>query len=169
MNKVDDRNDNLARALEIQIPGVTEVRDVPGLDNSTVLDRLLSKLCEHIKGKGLTSLYWVSGVHTREIADGVLNAMAESIGESSIQGDNCVIVAKPGDAEILKAFDSQYDFSILPMNEIYADSFIVVNESAVLDVTPVVGDDGDPEFSEDPTVVSLYTGLFNILKNGTTT
>ncbi|MCI0795932.1 MAG: hypothetical protein J4N99_03880, partial [Chloroflexi bacterium] len=87
---------------------------------------------------------------------------------SSFDGDTYVIVAKPGDAEMLEAFNSRYKFRILSMNEIYADSFIVVNESAVLDVTPIVGDDGNPEFSEDPTVVSLYTGLFNILKNGTT-
>ena len=74
----------------------------------------------------------------------------------------------PGDSELLNAFKSQYSFRILSMDEIYADSFIVVNESAVLDLTPIVGDEGDPEFSEDATVVSLYTGLFNILKNGTT-
>ena len=32
-------------------------------------------------------------------------------------------------------------------------------------MTPVASDDGEPEFTDDPTVVSLYIGLFNMLKN----
>lgn len=168
MSDVNNHNDNLARKFEPRTPEITKVRDVPGLDDSTMLDRFLSKLCGHIESEGLVSLYWVSGVHTKDIADRVLKVMSDALGESSFDGDTYVIVAKPGDAEMLEAFNSRYNFRILSMNEIYADSFIVVNESAVLDVTPIVGDDGNPEFSEDPTVVSLYTGLFNILKNGTT-
>lgn len=165
VNETNNRNDNLARKYD---PQVTEVDGVPGLDDSTMLDRFLSKLCDHIKSEGLVSLYWVSGVRTEEVASNILKAMAEATGESNFDGDSYVIVAKPGDAELLDTFNSQYSIRILPMNEIYADSFIVVNESAVLDVTPIVGDEGNPEFSEDPTVVSLYTGFFNILKNGTT-
>lgn len=165
---MNNHNDNLALKSEIQAAEITGVRDLPGLDDPTMLDKFLSKLCDHIKNEGLASLYWISGVRTREIADGVLKAMSDALGESNFDGETYVIVAKPGDAEMLNAFNSRYNFRILPMNEIYADSFVVVNESAVLDVTPMAGDDGNPEFSEDPTVVSLYTGLFNILKNGTT-
>ena len=168
IGEMNNQNDNLARKYEPQTPEITEVRDIPGLNDSTMLDRLLSKLCDHIESEGLVSLYWVSGVHTKDIADSVMQAMSNAIGEPNFDGDTYIIVAKPGDAEMLEAFNSQHNFRILSMNEIYADSFIVVNESAVLDVTPIAGDDGNPEFSEDPTVVSLYTGLFNILKNGTT-
>ena len=49
--------------------------------------------------------------------------------------------------------------------EFHDDSFVIVNEAIVLDMTPVASDDGDPEFSDDPTIVSLYIGLFNMLKN----
>ena len=52
------------------------------------------------------------------------------------------------------------------MKELYtSDSFVVVNEAAVLDVTPVDADDGDPEYNDDPTVVNLYIGLFNMFKS----
>ena len=47
----------------------------------------------------------------------------------------------------------------------YSDSFIVVNESIVLDMTPVDGDGGRPEYSDDSTVASLYIGLFNMLRH----
>ena len=168
MHEAKNQNEIPALAFETRVPDVTGAPEVPGLDNSTKLDRLLSKLCGHIKSEGLASLYWVSGAHTVEIADGILTAMPENIGESGIDSDSYVIVSKPGDAELLEAFESQYGFHVLSMNEIYADSFIIVNESAVLDLTPIVEYDGDPEFSEDPAVVSLYTGLFNILKHSAT-
>ena len=51
------------------------------------------------------------------------------------------------------------------MHVFHIDSFFIVNDAAVLDFTPGDTGYGQPEFTDDPTVVGLYIGLFNMLKN----
>jgi len=162
------QSDNLSRNVESLTAAGPEALIAQGVDGSPRLDRYLSSLCEHIENRGLRSFYWVSGMHTEEIADRILKSMALAKDKFEFDGNSCIIVAKPGETETLRTFERQYDFRILSMNEIYTDSFIVINDSVVLDVTPIAGNRCNLDFSEEPTVVSLYTGLFNILRNGTT-
>ncbi len=160
--------DVLARDYSSQPARVSDLPGLPEFDESSLLDRFLSRLCEHIKNEGLTSLYWVSGIHTQEIQASLLEGMAQQLAATEFAGDKFCIVIKPTDEQLLDTFGRQSGISVRNMAEFYVDSFIIVNEKAVLDVTPVATDDGDPEYNEDPTVVSLYIGLFNMLKNGTT-
>jgi hypothetical protein len=159
----------LARDYTTQSPHVPVFADLPEIDDSTLLDRFLARLCERIKAEGLTSLYWVSGIHTQEIASALLRELAETAGGQQFnEDDRFCIVIKPLDRQIVQPFNRQYAVSIGSMNEFYIDSFVVVNEKAMLDVTPVAADEGNPEYNDDPTIVSLYIGLFNMLRNGTT-
>jgi hypothetical protein len=157
------QNDNLAQPAISLAADSPEALMAPAANGSTMLDRCLSKLCEHIENMGPSSFYWVAGVHTEEIADRILKSMALAKDKFDFDGSSCIIVAKPGETESLTNFQAQYKFSILTMNEVYTDSFIVINDSAVLDVTPMIRSEGQPEFSEERTVAGLYTGLFNIL------
>ncbi len=159
--------DSLARDYSTQVIETPDFHDLPGVDDSSLLDRFLSKFSERIKNEGLNSLLWVSGIRTQDIADSLLKELKEFAGGHQFQGDDFTIVTKPSDNTFVEPFAAEFGITIRKMNEIYIDSFIIVNNEAVLDMTPVSADDGKPEFNDDPTVVSLYMGLFNMLKNNT--
>lgn len=135
-------------------------------NNPSLLRRQISRINGYIKDEGLNSLLWVSGIHTSEIASSILEAVAGKLEVLQHNTDNssCIVV-KPGEFQLVEPFSSQYSCSLRRMQEFHDDSFVIVNEAIVLDMTPVASDDGDPEFSDDPTIVSLYIGLFNMLKN----
>jgi hypothetical protein len=162
------QNDNLARNVISLNADSPEAFIAPSVNGTSMLDRCLSKLCEHIENMGLSSFYWVAGVHTEEIAERILKSMALAKDKFKFDGNSCVIVAKPAETKSLRTFEAQYKFRILSMNEVYTDSFIAINNSAVLDVTPMIRSEGRPEFCEESTVAGLYTGLFNILRDVTT-
>ncbi len=87
-------------------------------------------------------------MHTEEIADRILKSLALAKDKFKFHYKSCIIVANPGETESLRTFETQYKFRIPSMNEIYTDSFIVINDSVVLDVTPMAKSEGRPEFSE---------------------
>lgn len=151
-------------AREIQSPS-SDILGHAELPYGTLLEKFLSNLRELIESEGLTNLYWVTGIHTEEIASSLLQALETGglLGDAS--GEKFCIVARPSDVATVGLFSSRYGIKVSTMSDFYYDSFLVVNEKMVLDVTPVATDDGDPEHSNDPTIVSLYLGLFNMLRN----
>lgn len=159
-------NDSLARAYSQPNTSLQDPQTLPDSDSSSILNRQLSRITAYIKDEGLNSLQWVSGIHTTEIVASLLEALAGNVEASQANtDDSSCIVVKPGEIQLIEPFSSRYGCSLRHMQEFYDDSFVIVNEAAVLDVTPVAADDGAPEFTDDPTVVSLYIGLFNMLKH----
>ena len=156
--------DRQAQAREIQNP-TTDILGLAERPYGTLLEKFLSNLRELIESEGLTDLYWVTGIHTEDIASSLLQALEIGglLGDAS--GEKFCIVARPSDVATVGLFSSRYGMKVSTMSDFYYDSFLVVNEKMVLDVTPVATDDGDPEHSSDPTIVSLYLGLFNMLRN----
>ena len=140
--------------------------DLPEITTSSLLDRYLSRVSETIKSDGLKSLYWVTGIHTQAIASSLLDVLSQQTTETlELLAESCCIIAKPGEDRVVEPFSSRFGISVMRMEESYDDSFLIVNGASLLDVTPVAADNGAPEFHNDPTVVSLYLGLFNMLKN----
>ena len=141
-------------------------QDLPELTTSSLLDRYLSRVREAIKSEGLKSLYWVTGIHTQVIASSLLAVLSQQTTETlELLTENCCIITKPGENRVVEPFNSRFGISFMRMEESYDDSFLIVNGTALLDVTPVAADNGAPEFHNDLTVVSLYMGLYNMLKN----
>ncbi len=160
--------DNLARDYLEDIRSLPDIADLPKPDESSILDGYLGRIQDRIQSEGIRSLYWVTGISTREISDSLCEVLGEiaNIAEVTIPGD-CCIVERPGESRYLEAL-AKFGFDTCRMVMHYSDSFIVVNESIVLDMTPVDGDGGRPEYSDDPTIASLYIGLFNMLKHSST-
>ncbi|MCH8063470.1 MAG: hypothetical protein IH861_13325 [Chloroflexi bacterium] len=156
--------DRDALAREIQSPS-SDILDLAELPYGTLLEKFLFNLRELIESEGLTDLYWVTGIHTEDIASSLLQALEIGglVGDASVE--KFCIVARPSDFAMVEMLSSRYGMKVSTMSDFYFDSFLVVNEKMVLDVTPVATDDGDPEHSSDPTIVSLYLGLFNMLRN----
>ena len=129
------------------------------------LDLYLTRICDRIKSDGLSSLYWVSGIHTRELAFGLLEALpaAGNQGLDRSAENRCILV-KAVEGGITEPFRLHFGCKILTIQDSCVDSFLIVNEAAVLDVTPVTSYDGLPEYNEDPILVDLYVNLFNLLK-----
>ncbi len=154
--------DALARNFQNPSP---DILDLAQLRYGTLLEKFLSNLRELIESEGLTDLYWVTGIHTEEIASSLLQALEIGglLGDAS--GEKFCIVARPSELPTVDLMSSRYGMKVSTMSDFYVDSFVVVNEKVVLDVTPVATDDGDPECSGDPTIVGLYLGLFNMLRN----
>ena len=83
--------------------------------------------------------------------------------DSPTQEEFCVIVAPPEDTLLDEFIDEVSADARQLVQDKCSDSFLIVNGSAVLDLTPMYPDHGKPEFSDDPTVVGLYMGLFDLL------
>ena len=144
----------------------SEVSGLPDFDDSSLLDRFIFRLCDRIRDEGLKSLHWVTGIHPSAIPSGLLEGMPQDF--QAIEEENFCIVVKPGEDHLVEPFKAYFSGSVRGMQEFYTDSFVIVNGVSVLDVTPVATDDGEPEFNDDPTVVELYLGLFNMLKHRST-
>ena len=153
-----------ALAREIQSPS-SDFLGLSDLPYGTLLEKFLSDLRELVESEGLTALYWVTGIHTGDIASSLLQALETGGLSGDAAGEKFCIVARPSDVATVGLFSSSYGMKVSTMSDFYFDSFLVVNEKMVLDITPVATDDGDPEHSGDPTIVSLYLGLFNMLRN----
>ena len=136
-----------------------------GTAGTPPLDPYLSRICDRIKADGLSSLYWVSGIHTRELVSGLLEALsAAGNQELARPADNRCILIKTVERRVTEPFRLHFGCKIFTMQDSCVDSFLIVNEAAVLDVTPVTSYDGLPEYNEDPIIVDLYVNLFNLLK-----
>ena len=141
-------------------------QDLPELAQSSLLDRYLLRVFKSIEGEGIRSLYWVTGIHTQEIASSLLAVLSQQPAETlELLVENCCIIAKLGENRVVEPFSSRFGISVMRMEEFYDDSFLIVNGACLLDVTPAAADNGAPEFNDDLTVVGLYIGLFNMLKN----
>jgi hypothetical protein len=168
---VNPRQNALARDRVPPTPGRTPasaIEGLPQLEELTLLDRYLVRLCERIKADGLKSLHWVTGIHTSEIKSILLQALVKDAILQPPRDESHCIVVRPGEGQLVEPFRDRFRFSLWRMKEFYAESFIIVNKAAVLDVSPVVNDDGSPEFIEDASVVDTYIGLFMMLKNRST-
>ena len=154
--------DALARNFQDSSP---EILDLAQIQYSTLLEKFQSNLRDLIETEGLTDLYWVTGIHTEEIASSLLQALniGGLLGDAS--GEKFCIVARPSELPLVELLSSRFGMKVSTMTEFYVDSFLVVNRKVVLDVTPVATDDGNPEYSSDPTIVGLYLGLFKMLRN----
>lgn len=168
---VNPRQNALARDRVQPVSGRTPasaIEGLPQLEELTLLDRYLARLCERIKAEGLKSLHWVTGIHTTEIKSTLLGALSKDLILQPPGEESYCIVARPGEGQLVEPFQERFRFSLRRMKEFYAESFIIVNKAAVLDVSPAVNDDGSPEFIEDDSVVDTYIGLFMMLKNRST-
>ena len=154
--------DALARTLQSPSP---DILDLAQLHYETLLEKFLSNLQELIESEGLTDLFWVTGLHTEQIASSLGQALEIGglLGDAS--GEKFCIVVRPSDLPKVELLSGRYGMKVSAMRDFYVDSFLVVNEKVVLDVTPMANDDGVPEYSSDPTIVGLYLGLFRMLKN----
>ena len=153
-----------ALARNFQDPSPT-IMDLARFQYGSRLEKFLSNLREIIETEDLTDLYWVTGIHTEEIASSLLQALEVGglVGDAS--GEKFCIVVRPSELPLVELLSSRYGMKVSAMRDFYVDSFLVVNEKVVLDVTPAATDDGVPEYSSDPTIVGLYLGLFRMLKN----
>lgn len=154
--------DALARSFQESNRDILELAQ---LQFGTLLEKYLSSLRDIIESVGLTDLYWVTGIHTEEIASCLIEALEIGglLGDAS--GEKFRIVVRPTEFPTVELLSSRYGMKVSTMSDFFVDSFLVVNENVVLDLTPVATDDGDPEYSSDPTIVGLYLGLFNMLRN----
>ena len=131
------------------------------------LDPYLRKITSRIRADGLRSVRWVSGIHTRKIASALLHSLSRR--EAGLRPDGptpeefCVIVTPREDTLLDEFIDEASADARQLLEGKCADSFLIVNGSVVLDLTPMYPDHGKPEFSDDPTVVELYMGLFDLL------
>ncbi len=139
--------------------------------SSHLLHWYLTRLETLVKKQGLTSLHWVTGVNTVEVGNRLSEALtSDGPGSTSVNGHarqaDRHIVASPGDVGAIGPLAALATARVSRMKDEYPDSFLVINESACLDLTPVRGDGGPPEYTDDPTVVDLYLGLFTVIANG---
>ncbi len=160
--------DNLARDYVKDIRSLPDIGDLPKPDESSILDGYLERIQDRIRSEGIRSLYWVTGVSTREISGSLCEVLGEVADAAEVPNpDDYCIVERPGESRYLEAL-AKFGFDTCKMVMDYSDSFIVVNESITLDMTPVDSDGGRPEYSDDSTIASLYIGLFNMLMHSCT-
>ena len=138
--------------------------------SSHLLHWYLTRLETLVKKQGLTSLHWVTGVNTVEVGNRLFDALT-SDGPRSTSVDGSVrktdrhIIASPGDIGAIGPLAALANARVSRMANEYPDSFLVINKSACLDLTPIRGDGAPPEYTDDPTVVDLYLGLFTVIAN----
>ena len=136
----------------------------------SVADQYVITIGEEVRKHGLDSLYWVSGTYTQEMASAIHGILAEVMWEKSRHSsdDSFCILMRPEETHLVELFASYPGCIVGSMAEFSTGSFLVVNKSAVLDVTRVTLEGGAPKFDNDITVVSLYVSLFNMLKKRST-
>jgi hypothetical protein len=136
----------------------------------SVPEQYILTISEHIHKHGLDSLYWLSGTYTQEMASAMHELLTELMWEKSLapsDGSFCILL-RPEETRLVEVFARYPGCIVGSMTGFCIDSFLVVNKSAVLDVTPVIPAGGIPKFDTDSTMVSLYVGLFNMLQNRST-
>jgi len=138
--------------------------------NPSVPDRYIFKIREHVRKHGLDSLLWVSGIHTKEIASGLYDVLTESLWEKTLDpsSDTFCVLLRPEETRLVQVFKGYSGCIVGTMTDFCTDSFMIVNKSAILNVTSVVPPGGSPKFDTDTTVVSLYESIFNMLKKRST-
>ena len=70
--------DNLARDYSGGIRSLPDIADLPKPDESSILDGYLGRIQDRIRSEGLISLYWVTGISTREISDSLCEVVGTS-------------------------------------------------------------------------------------------
>lgn len=150
----------------------TEPRRVEG--SSHLLDWYLGRIGSMVDKQGLTSLHWVTGVNTVEVADRMLDVLTGGDLESVMVRDRSAvngrsgefhIIAAPDEAPAVEPLATLSGVRVSRLKDEYPDSFLIVNGTACLDLTPLRGDGGAPEYTDDLTVVDLYMGLFEVIVN----
>lgn len=122
----------------------------------TPLERDLSRISAIIANEGLASLHWISGTLTQEIG---LALRASQPGGSYV--DRAVrILVRPGEYHLVEPLTARFECDVRGLRTAGTDSFVIVNQSVVLDVTPMGSDGSAPELTDDPIVVDLYMKLF---------
>ena len=103
--------DRDAQAREIQNP-TTDILGLAERPYGTLLEKFLSNLRELIESEGLTDLYWVTGIHTEDIASSLLQALETGglLGDAS--GEKFCIVARPSDVATVGLFSSRYGMKV---------------------------------------------------------
>ena len=139
-------------------------RENPNGEAQSLLLTLCLRLGEFVRNNHLTSLYWVAGTNRHRIGVTLVQALSEGVDGSSPDlsgGKGCILVMpdEPAPDETLTGLGC----TVLRMRERCMDSFVIVNEAAVLDVSQFDLSDS-PEFCEDSTIASVYIGLFHALK-----
>jgi hypothetical protein len=134
-----------------------------------LLDECLQRIRHRIRTDGLARLYWVSGIESERIASTLVLALAEHVrdGRLSPPGFRRHLLIKPEERELEDLFGGRFGCHVRIIDGSCEDSFLVVNDDAVLDVTPVP-DGGRPELIEDHLVSSLYIDLFSELRKRST-
>ena len=155
----------MVSALAVNISVAPEVGWVESAPEPSLLDRYLGSIRDRIRIEGLTSLYWASGIQFEPIASALVLALAEQVKEAELSGleDNRCILIRPHERALADLFGQRFGCAIRTIDEACEDSFLIVNDTAVLDTTPVP-DGGRPEFIEDRIVSELYLNLFRELK-----
>ena len=136
--------------------------------SNSSLEGYLRRLREHIRVEGLQTLLWATGTYTREIGAALLNAASEPAvhrGAAAKASNKCCIITRSDEDHLEGLVESIGADTRQLLESDCDDSFLILNESVVLDITPMMQDNGRPELSEDPIVVELYSGLFAMLSN----
>lgn len=139
----------------------------PEQPEPSLLDSYLSKIRDRIDDEGLVSLYWITGIRGDDIASSLLSAKAESlkVADAASALETRVVLLRANESRLADPLARRLGCTVRRLRDFCPDSFLIVNEAAVLDVTPLGSDMGVPEYEDEPTVVSLYIGLYKMLEN----
>ena len=140
----------------------------PELGEPSRLDRYVSKICDRIRCEGLKSLYWISGIYTHQIGYRLFRVLLERTSEPGHKSSDrdLVILVRPAERQLAERFGHPLGHPFRSMREGCEDSFLVVNDTVVLDLTPAAAEYGKPEFIEDALVAAIYVGRFKELESG---
>ena len=110
----------------------------------------------------MASLYWVTGIATEQIASTLVEALPLEVrdqGTDSLPGNRRVLI-RPDESQLGELLEQRFGFGVNIMEEYSEDSFLIVNKDVVLDLTPLMPDEGKPEYIEDPVVANVYIDFF---------
>ncbi|MBM3944671.1 MAG: hypothetical protein FJ317_04170 [SAR202 cluster bacterium] len=133
-----------------------------------LLNKYLEKVWHAIEEDGITSLHWVAGVKTSVVANGLVSVLGRHVAKSnSAPAGGRVVLVQQREALLTEQLASKFGFEVLSLKtETVSDSFLILNNTLALDLTPLSDDEGTPELAADPVVVELYRNLFGEMAQG---
>ena len=130
----------------------------------TLLDRYFERIGEQLETDGLKSLRWVSGIHTREIAADLVMTLTKNSDQTEHAAGARHVLARRDEPELADLFGGRLGCEVRVAEDECEDSFLIINDTTVLDLTPMGSDGGRPEYLDDAVVANLYIELFEGLR-----
>ncbi len=149
-----------AKIVAVEAHADTASRE-PRPKKRTLLHRHLLRIGEIVGSEGLKSFLWVPGSRVAEIASSILGWTQER-GPNWNAGrpDARRILTRPRGSRAAETVAMALGCTVREMTVGGDDSFLIVNDVAVLDTTPLATDGGRPEYIEDAVVGRVYLSLF---------